>query len=160
MMGNVMHEMLKFADGRPFVNGVVPYFVGEPGEETSGRLLVEVSIEGQSTIAAIDTGGFYFVCQPDLARELTSHLTDYLGETGLKIRGVQCKGNLYLLTLELHASEGESLRLSVTTFIPTLDPGQIWTLPSILGFQGALDRIRFAIDPDDSLFYFGALGET
>ncbi|MBK7200605.1 hypothetical protein [Candidatus Amarolinea dominans] len=56
--------------------------------------------------------------------------------------------------------EGGGLSLTVIVFIPQLDPGEVWTLPSFVGLEGMLQRMRFAVDPDASLFYFGPLGEA
>jgi hypothetical protein len=30
-----------------------------------------------------------------------------------------------------------------------------WPGPTVLGWRGCLDRFRWAIDPDDEVFYFG-----
>ena len=81
------------------------------------------------------------------------------GEVNLEIRGNTCWGNLFRLTVELHDIQGNNLSVPATVFIPNLRPGQIWDMPSIIGFTGFLDRFRFAIDPEKSRFYFGALGE-
>ena len=45
-----------------------------------------------------------------------------------------------------------------TAFVPELEHGETWPLPSYLGGQGCLDRIRFAVDPGDEVVYFGAAG--
>ena len=63
------------------------------------------------------------------------------------IEGRLCKGWLTLL-----AEEGESLDLEATFF---LSPQ--WQGGNFLGYEGALERIRFAIDPRENLFYFGGL---
>ncbi len=33
-----------------------------------------------------------------------------------------------------------------------------WQAPCFIGYAGALDRVRFAIDPSANRFYFGPLG--
>ena len=60
--------------------------------------------------------------------------------------------------MTLLATAGESLTFEATAFVPELDHGETWPLPSYLGWQGCLDRIRFAIDPVDEVVYFGAAG--
>jgi hypothetical protein len=80
------------------------------------------------------------------------------GEIKLNIRGVTYLGNLYNLTIELLGFEGCNLKVPTTVFMPNLEPYQKWNLPSIMGYQGCLDRLRFAIDPETSRFYFGRLG--
>jgi hypothetical protein len=151
--------LIRFEDGARFATGVAPYFVGGPGEREAGRLVIEVSIEGLRTTAAVDTGGFYFVCRPELAEGLEPFLTDPLFVGKLEIRGTEYDGDLYRLTVELVAEEGEGLLVDATVFLPKLKPHQEWKLPSFMGFQGMLDRIRFAVDPEQSLFSFGPLGE-
>jgi len=154
-----MDGLLNFADGQPFVTGSVPYFIGEPGEKAAGRLLLKVSVEGLPTIAAVDTGGYYFVCHPGLAEALAPRLTDFLDQATLEIRGVKYRGTLYLLSVEIPASQGENLVVPATVFIPKLAHGQEWRLPSFVGFAGVLDRLRFAVDPATDTFYFGPLEE-
>ena len=52
----------------------------------------------------------------------------------------------------LHADEGESLDVEATVF-----QSPDWRGPSFLGYQGLLQRIRFAVDPETNLFYFGQI---
>jgi len=156
----LLDGLIRFEDGTPFATGVTPYIVGGPGEREAGRLLVAVSIEGLRTTAAVDTGGLYFVCHPELAEGLEPYLTDPLLMGKLEIRGTEYDGNLYRLTVELHAEEGEGLLVDATVFLPKLRSNQEWNLPSFMGFQGMLDRIRFAVDPEQTLFSFGPLGEV
>ena len=160
-----MINLLQFSDGNAFATSVSPFFIGESGQPAAGRLLMEVSIEGLRTLAAIDTGGYYFICHPDLADDLVPFLTDPLpmgekGEARLEIRGRKIKGNLYSLTVELLDIQGDNLRVPATVFIPSLQPEEIWDLPSIIGYQGFLDHFRFGVDPEQTFFYFGPLGET
>jgi len=154
-----MDGLLNFADGQPFAIGSVSYFMGEPGEQAAGRLLLRIAVEGQWLIAAVDTGGHYLVCQPGLADALDPHLTDPLEEITLEIRGLKYRGTLYLLSVEIPASQGENLVVPATVFIPKLAHGQVWLLPSFVGFAGVLDRLRFAVDPAADTFYFGPLEE-
>lgn len=52
----------------------------------------------------------------------------------------------------LRADEGESLRVEATIF---LSPD--WIGPNFIGYGGLLQRIRFAVDPESNLFYFGPI---
>ncbi len=155
-----MSSLLSFADGRAFATGAIPYFIGPVGSVAASRLLIRVAIEGQIVVAVVDTGAPYFVCEPALAAMLAPRLTDPLEAARLKIRGIEYRGMLYLLSVTFEASQGEDLRTLATIFIPQLDPWQMWELPSFVGLTGMLDRLRFAVDPDASLFYFGPLGGT
>ncbi len=63
-----MDALLRYADGRPFAVGVTPYYIGQPGDVAAG----------QRTVVAVDTGGLYFICDPDLAAVLSPSLGDPL----------------------------------------------------------------------------------
>jgi len=155
-----MPDLLTLADGRSFARGVATYLIGQPGEPAAGRLLLEIAIENRRLVVAVDTGGHYLICDPEFALALEPYLTDPVGKTRLTIRGVEYRGTLYLLTMEFLANRGENLLVPTTVFIPDLFPGEAWNLPSFLGFTAALDRVRFAIDPETTQFYFGGLGDT
>jgi len=45
--------------------------------------------------------------------------------------------------------------VQATFFIPALLPGESWNFPNFLGLDGFLNRIRFAVDPAENIFYFG-----
>jgi len=151
---------LNFPDGQPFATGAIPYTVGGVQDSAAERLMIKLWVENVSIVAAVDTGAPYVICPPDLAAPLEPYCTDLLGEARLQIRGVAYRGKLYLLSVTFEASQGEDLRTLATVFIPQLDPWQTWELPSFVGLTGMLDRLRFAVDPDASLFYFGPLGGT
>lgn len=155
-----MGDLIQYSDGESFATGVINYYIGQQDEVDTDRLCIKVQIGGKHTIAVIDTGGYYVICDPELATFLSPLLIDPLGDTKLEIRGVKFHGKLYRLAVILPAKEGSSLEVDSTVFIPELRPEQKWNLPSFLGFHGFLERIRFAVDPDRSLFYFGGLGES
>lgn len=149
--------LLRFTDGRVFATGVTAYIIGGREETTEERMLLALRVEGQPTVAVVDTGAPYCVLQPELAQAIESRLTDPLHEVRLQIRGENYTGTLYLVSIELEAEEGANLSLDVTAFIPQLRPEQPWPLPSFVGLAGMLERLRFAVDPVDSKFYFGPL---
>ncbi len=155
-----MNGLLSFPDGQPFAIGAVRYTVGSSDDPAAGRLVIALLVENVPILAAVDTGAPYVICQPDLAKQLEPYLADRLGEAQLQIRGVAYRGKLYLLSVTFKASRGEDFRTLATVFVPQLDPWQTWELPSFVGLTGMLDRLRFAVDPDASLFYFGPLGGT
>ena len=59
------------------------------------------------------------------------------------------------MMMRLEASLGEDLDVDATVFVPRLEPGDIWNYPNFIGWDGFLNRIKFAIDPTESAFYFG-----
>jgi hypothetical protein len=64
---------------------------------------------------------------------------------------------MHRVPVTLLATAGEPLTFEATAFVPELEHGETWPLPSYLGWQGCLDRIRFAVDPADEVVYFGAV---
>lgn len=62
------------------------------------------------------------------------------------------RGDLYRGPLFFEAREGEPLDVEATVF---LSPH--WRGPNFIGYQGLLQRIRFAVDPEVNLFYFGLI---
>ena len=59
-------------------------------------------------------------------------------------------GALYRGLIAIPADEASSLEVDATVF---LSPD--WRGPNFIGYQGLLQRIRFAVDPEENLFYFG-----
>ena len=60
------------------------------------------------------------------------------------------------MRIGLEAERGESLDIEATVFVPILPPGETWLHPNFIGLDGFLNRIRFAIDPEENAFYFGS----
>lgn len=150
--------LLCFEDGTPFAQGVCAYEHRPASEqEDTTRIIVPIQIEGVATRAIMDTGGVYLICDPEIAEFLALDLAESLGIETLGIRGVRYTGNLYRLSLGLMATEGEGLQVEVTAFVPQLVTSDAWVLPSFLGLQGCLERLRFAVDPSTDRFYFGSI---
>ena len=62
------------------------------------------------------------------------------------------------MSLTLSPAWGEGLTVDVTAFVPEAEFTEAWgLLPSYLGLNGCLDRLRFAVDPVTDTFYFGPL---
>lgn len=59
-------------------------------------------------------------------------------------------GTLERLDLTLIADDGQKLRVDATWFV-----SEEWPGPTVIGWRGALERIRFAVDPVEEHFYFG-----
>jgi hypothetical protein len=150
--------MLRYADGSRFSTGACWYRDQLIlGETRTPRILIRISIEGFQTQAVVDTGGVYLVCDPGMADLLDLSPTSSLGSGALIIRGSKYEGRLQRMSIEVLADRGESLPLDVTAFVPRLAPGQAWPFPSFLGLQACLEFLRFAVDPGENAFYFGAL---
>ena len=68
---------------------------------------------------------------------ISSRLGDYISDL--------CRAPITLL-----ADEGESLAVEATIFVCPE-----WSGPHVIGYNGLLERIRFAVDPSLNSFYFG-----
>jgi Aspartyl protease len=151
--------MLRLTD-EPFFTGSCPYRnqTATPQERLT-RLFITVQVEDQPTDAVLDTGGAYLMLHPEIAESLGLHPESALGTDTLHVRGLTVTGHLHRVDLTLAADEdeGESVRISVTTFVPALTPHTLWDLPTYLGWHGCLERFRFAVDPSQDRFYFAAL---
>ena len=140
-----------------FVSGAMSYLDSYPGQEETSRIVLPLLLEGQLTIQAVlDTGAPWCVLDPEIAEIVTTpEVARYTPQERLLIRGVRYDGQLYRMGFHLIAEFGNSLEIDATVFVPTLRYGEIWSHPNFVGLDGFLNRIRFAIDPDDNSFYFG-----
>jgi len=150
--------MLHFEDGRLFSQGACTFSYRPATEQdTTPRIMIGVQIEDLCTEAAVDTGGVYLVCDPEIADLLELDPNSGLGADKLRIRGFEVHGTLHRVSLTVLAQEGQSLELEVTAFLPRLQPNELWNLPSFMGLLSCLERLRFAVDPGTDVFYFGPL---
>src|SRR5579862_6413729 len=123
--------------------------------DSTNRLYVTVNIETVRTEAVIDTGAPYLVLNPSLAHSLNLYTTDSLLRVPFQAVNFFGFGDIHRVTLELLADRGSSFAVDVTALVPVVAPEQEWDLPVVLGWDGCLERIRFAIDPVYQMFYFG-----
>jgi hypothetical protein len=152
--------LLRFADGTPFAQGATPYAYRAATEaETSPRIIITVMIGEMQTTAFVDTGGVYLLCPPEIAHRAQLDRTMAIPTAPLRWGRGTVRGSLQRIPVTLVAAEGQSLTIEATAFVP--EPGYTWgdDMPCILGLQGCLENLRFAVDPNDDTFYFGALGE-
>jgi len=142
--------MLRFANGTVFATGSAPYdFL----PEENPRLQVQIEVEGQKLSAAVDTAAPYFICNRETADALGITTTEHVGTLELSTRKGLIAGKLYRVPLVLVATEGVSIEIEATTFVPN---DEVWNRePLFLGLLSCLDRIRFAVDPAAERFYFG-----
>lgn len=155
--------LLRFTDGEPFATGAAPY-VYRPvtDRESSPRVILDVRLGKIETSAFLDTGGVYLFCSPELVPSLDLDPRDGIPTQPLQLGRGRYEGVLHRIRLTIIAEEGDDLSIEPTVFIPRLEPGQEWPdeFPCILGMQGCLERLRFAIDPNDDTFYFGDLAQA
>lgn len=152
--------MLFFDNGEPFAIGATLYAYRPVAEnETSPRIILPLFLEDFETTGFVDTGGVYLLLSPEVAEDLGLRPEDGIPTAPLLFRGYQLTGTLHRLSLKLPADHGDALTIEVTAFVPQPTPFQIWPkdFPSILGMFNCLDRLRFAVDPAESIFYFGEI---
>jgi hypothetical protein len=142
--------MLRFANGTVFATGSAPYdFL----PEENPRLQVQIEVEGQKLSAAVDTAAPYFICNLETAEALGITTTEHVETLALSTRKGLIAGKLYRVPLVLVATEGVSIEIEATTFVPN---DEVWNSePLFLGLLSCLERIRFAVDPEAERFYFG-----
>jgi len=153
--------MLFLPNREPFATGVMDYaFRPTDSGENNLRIILRISVENIPALAVLDTGGPYLIIAPDVANRLGFDPEASLKKTEIKIRGVAYTGNLHRVDITLTASEGEGIQFQATAFVPNTDQEEKWgNLPTFLGIENCLERIRFALDPnpDAPKFYFGTL---
>jgi hypothetical protein len=106
-------------------------------------------------VALLDTGAHYCILDRDLASGIRPHLTDRIGAIELRTAHGLLRGDLHTHKITLLADSGESLDIESTVLV-----SPDWRGPSFLGYMGALDRLRFAIDPRLNRFYFASPSST
>ena len=137
----------------PFATGALQYI--ENQREITGseaRILVPLALDliSRTVLAVVDTAAPWCILEPEVGSHLKRVVSPSQEQAVLSTRLGTLKGSLYRVPLTLPADEGESLDLEATVF---LSPD--WRGPNFIGYQGLLQRIRFAVDPETNLFYFG-----
>jgi hypothetical protein len=102
-----------------------------------------------STLALLDTGSQWCVLSSQIAVVLEYDSGDEEG-VGLHTRLGTLSGYLERIPVRFHADEGQAIEVQATWFISPDWPG-----PTVIGWKGCLERLRFALDPEESAFYFG-----
>lgn len=145
--------MLRRPDGSWFSRGQSRFQDrAAPSSEESAKLFVPIQPDGlgATILAQLDTGAAWSILETPVAEELRLFEVD--GEdTPLATRIGSFVGRLVRTAIELVAHEGDSLRVDATVWI-----SRDWPGPTFLGYGGLLERVRFAVDPGDNLFFFGA----
>ncbi len=109
--------------------------------------------EGSSEfLAMVDTAAPWCILEPDLARAAERHLESLSDIASIDSRLGRFTGRLYRGTTTVLAQEGEALAVDSTFFLSPEWPGG-----NFVGYQGFLERFRFAVDPGLNRFFFGPL---
>ncbi len=100
----------------------------------------------------VDTAAPWCILEPDLARAAERDLEGLPDLASIDSRLGRFTGRLYRGRTTILAEEGEALSVDATFFL-----SQEWRGGNFVGYQGFLERIRFAVDPGLNRFYFGPL---
>jgi hypothetical protein len=148
--------LLQYADGKPFAIGATPYQYRPASErEKTLRITIEIQIGNVQANAFVDTGGVYLICPAALVRPLGLHQEDALGHEQVLLRGITVTGALHRLDVTILAAYGEDLTFAATALV-VADEHLDWSgFPCILGMQGCMERLCFAVDPITETLYFG-----
>lgn len=125
-----------------------------PVIQAGPRIYVQVlpGILPRPVLAMVDTAAPWCIFDPAVGGVLRDHV-DVLREKVLidsrlgRYQGVLCQGRLQII-----ADDGEDLDIEVLMFLSPDWPGG-----NFIGYEGFLDRIRFAVDPHRNRFYFSSL---
>ncbi len=145
------------SSGEPFATGSTDYFDVHPQRrDLHARIYVPFQLEGVpfEYLALLDTGALYCVLNEEAASQTREHLTTRLDRVEVRTPYGLARGDLFSHRIWLIAGEGEgeSLDIDAILFLPT-----DWHGPCFIGYTGALDRIRFTVDPKKNRFFFGPL---
>jgi len=144
--------MLRFESGDEFASGATKYSFEPPADPKLG---VQVEVDGIQTLAVVDTAAPYLICSLWLASQLDFSRMDRIRSQHIDTRFGRLRGSLYRLSIKLLASEGSGIEIQATAVVPDADEQNWRDAPTFLGFQGCLERLRFAVDPFEEKFYFG-----
>ncbi len=149
-------DLLELGSGEPFASGASEYLDTIPGQpEPYPRIYVPFRPEGVgselSFLALADTGAHFCILNAGVADLIQDQLGESIGELVLRTAHGLVEGRLYTHRIQLIADQGDHLSFDSTLF---LSPD--WQSSNFLGYVGALERVRFAVDCPRNRFYFGS----
>jgi hypothetical protein len=118
------------------------------------RIIIPVTIESvdEPVLSVVDTGAPWCIFEPIVAKALTRKFVPLQRQVSLSTRLGLIHGALFRTGVTIPTDEGKSLDVEATVFVSPDWPG-----PNFIGYQRLLQRIRFAVDPETNLFYFGSI---
>ncbi len=110
----------------------------------------------ETELALLDTGAEWSVIGGETAKVLEDELDLSTESFTMSTRLGRISGSLYRINIRVLAEEnlGYDLTVESSVFV-----SKEWEGPTVLGYRGFLERIRFALDPGvipgEQMFYFG-----
>lgn len=130
-----------------------------PYNYSSGKVMVSVRCQLEDfprhDVAFLDTGASIPVIGGESARRLRNRPVEKQNVT-MHTRLGEISGDIVRMTITLIADQGQDLPIESSVLL-----AEEWDGPEIvLGYEGFLDRLRFALDPGlrppgKRIFYFG-----
>ncbi|HTE18125.1 MAG TPA: hypothetical protein VK689_07060 [Armatimonadota bacterium] len=102
--------------------------------------------------ALLDTASEWCVLDSRVALSLGYDLDPLSSSMVMLSRFGAISGRLERIPLSFVATEGTELTLEATWFV-----SRDWPGPTVIGWKGCLERMRFGLDPSDESFYFAEL---
>lgn len=148
--------MLRHDDGTIFACSRTSY-TDQIGEHPESRIYVLVQFDTlPKTFAVLDTGTPWCILNEEQAKELNPNYKDEAIDTKcVNIRGEKTEGVLIRLPVTICAEQGVDIIIEGTVFVPQDERD----LPNFIGLDGFLSRIKFAINPQSNVFYFGPIAQ-
>lgn len=149
-------DLSQLGSEEPFASGASAYLDTIPGQpEPYPRIYAQFRPEGivseLSFLALVDTGAHFCILNAGVANLIQDQLGESIGEIVLRTAYGLVEGRLYTHRIQLIADQGDHLSFDCTIF---LSPD--WRGSNFLGYVGALERLRFAVDCPKNRFYFGS----
>ena len=143
-------------EGNPFVSGVAGYVEQDPSLASKQTApYVSILLRGNQDIAAlarIDPATPWVVLNSEINEQMGLRVGPEQVDLHTAV-GIM-RGSLEICRITLAAERGSGLDVDATVFVC-----DDWTRGNFLGYSGLLQRIRFALDPQELKFYFGPFGE-
>ena len=137
----------------PFATGAARYIDHGEGRGDGPGIYVEI-IPGTlelPVLAIVDTAAPWCIFDALTSKYIQDGYHPVSEALYLSTRLGIFRGYLYRTPVKLPVVAGEPLDFEATVFVSPDWPGG-----SFIGYEGLLQRIRFAVDPRVNLFYFGA----
>lgn len=144
--------ILRHSNGQDFSTGRAKYHDSDNSSQgVTAKIYVKITFAsfGCPILALLDTGAAWSILDAEIAEALD--LFDDAGEiVPISTRKGSYQFRLKRVNLEILADHGTSLSFEATVAVQ-----RDWKHGTFIGYQGLLERMKFAVDPFDNFFYFG-----
>ncbi len=136
---------------KDFVDGFQWYLDNLPVRmESTPRIVITVLVDDVEVSGIVDTGATQFVLGWEAGRHLVTSGAEVEPQTRALGGGVH-QGFVFPVIVTFPADEGVEATLEALAWTAESFGG-----PNLIGYGGLLEKVRFAVDPAENRFYFGA----